>query len=82
MMAKAADIDVCGLSDYKAGEKFIAAIQELKDELFITQRFADLGLKEKDLDGLSKFAANDICTEGNPKDVGFHEMRAVFAGCM
>jgi methanol:N,N-dimethyl-4-nitrosoaniline oxidoreductase len=82
MMAKAADIDVAGLSDYKAGEKFIDAIQELKDELFITQRFADLGLKEKDLDGLSKFAAADICSEGNPKDVGFHEMRAVFKGCM
>jgi alcohol dehydrogenase class IV len=82
MMAKAANIDTTGLSDYKAGEKFIDAIQELKDELFITQRFADLGLKEKDLDGLSKFAANDICTEGNPKDVGFTEMRAVFKGCM
>ena len=82
MMAKAADIDVAGLSDYKAGEKFIDAIQELKDELFITQRFADLGLQEKDLDGLSKFAAADICSEGNPKDVGFHEMRAVFKGCM
>ncbi len=82
MMANAADIDVTGLSDYKAGEKVIDAIQELKDELFITQRFADLGLKEKDLDGLSKFAAADICSEGNPKDVGFHEMRAVFKGCM
>jgi len=82
MMAKAADLNVDGLSDIKAGEKFIEAIQELKDELFITQRFADLGLQEKDLDGLSKFAAADICSEGNPKDVGFKEMRAVFAGCM
>ncbi len=82
MMAKAANIDTTGLSDYKAGEKFIDAVQELKDELQITQRFADLGLQDKDLDGLSKFAAADICSEGNPKDVGFHEMRAVFAGCM
>jgi len=82
LMANAAGIDTRGLSDYKAGEKFIEAIQELKDELFITQRFADLGLQEKDLDGLSKFAAADICSEGNPKDVGFHEMRAVFSGCM
>ena len=81
-MAQAAGIDTAGLSDYKAGEKFIEAIQELKDELHITQRFADLGLQEKDLDGLSKFAAADICSEGNPKDVGFAEMRAVFKGCM
>jgi alcohol dehydrogenase class IV len=82
MMANAAGIDTRGLSDYKAGEKFIDAIQELKDELGITHKFRDLGLQEKDLDGLSKFAAADICSEGNPKDVGFHEMRSVFAGCM
>jgi alcohol dehydrogenase class IV len=82
IMANAAGIETKGLTDYKAGEKFIEAVQELKDELQITKRFADLGLKEKDLDGLAKFAAADICSEGNPKDVGFHEMRAVFAGCM
>jgi methanol:N,N-dimethyl-4-nitrosoaniline oxidoreductase len=82
MMGKAAGIDTTGMSDYKAGELFIDKIQELKDELFITQKFRDLGLQEKDLDGLSKFAAADICSEGNPKDVGFKEMRAVFSGCM
>jgi len=44
--------------------------------------FTELGLKEKDLDGLSKFAAADICSEGNPVDIGFDNMRAVFKGCM
>ena len=39
---------------------------------------ADLGLQDKDLDGLSKFAAADICSEGNPVDIGFDNMRAVF----
>ena len=82
LMANAAGIDTRGLSDFKAGEKFIEAVQELKDTLNITKRFADLGLQDKDLDGLSKFAAADICSEGNPKDVGFHEMRQVFKSCM
>ncbi|CAG0952577.1 formaldehyde dismutase / methanol dehydrogenase [Geobacteraceae bacterium] len=82
MMARAAGINTEGMSDIKAGEKFIDMIQELKDDLGITTRFADLGLQEKDLDGLSKFAAADICSEGNPKDVGFKEMRSVFKGCM
>jgi alcohol dehydrogenase class IV len=82
MMARAAGIDTRGLSDIKAGEKFIDMMQELKDDLGITTTFADLGLQDKDLDGLSKFAAADICSEGNPVDIGFENMRAVFKGCM
>ena len=82
MMARAAGIDTNGISDMKAGEIFIDMMQELKDDLGITTKFADLGLKEKDLDGLSKFAAADICSEGNPVDIGFDNMRAVFKGCM
>ena len=82
MMARAAGINTDGITDMKAGELFIDMIQELKDDLGITTRFADLGLQEKDLDGLSKFAAADICSEGNPVDIGFDNMRAVFKGCM
>ncbi len=82
MMARAAGINTTGISDMKAGEAFIDLMQELKDDLGITTKFADLGLKEKDLDGLSKFAAADICSEGNPVDIGFENMRAVFKGCM
>lgn len=82
MMARAAGIDTRCMSDIKAGEAFIDMIQELKDDLNITTTFGDLGLQEKDLDGLSKFAAADICSEGNPVDIGFENMRAVFKGCM
>jgi len=82
MMARAAGINTNGISDMKAGELFIDMIQELKDDLGITTTFGDLGLQEKDLDGLSKFAAADICSEGNPTDIGFDNMRAVFKGCM
>jgi len=82
MMARAAGINTDGMSDIKAGEKFIDMIQELKDDLGITTKFGDLGLQEKDLDGLAKFAAADICSEGNPMDIGFDNMRAVFKSCM
>jgi alcohol dehydrogenase class IV len=82
MMARAAGINTVGMSDMKAGEAFIDLVAELKADLGITTTFGDLGLKEKDLDSLAKFAAADICSEGNPKDVGFKEMRAVFASCM
>jgi len=82
MMARAAGINTDGMSDIKAGEKFIDMIQELKDDLGITTKFGDLGLQEKDLDSLAKFAAADICSEGNPMDIGFDNMRAVFKSCM
>ncbi len=82
MMARAAGINTVGMSDMKAGEAFIDLVAELKADLGITTTFGDLGLKEKDLDSLSKFAAADICSEGNPKDIGFNEMRQVFKNCM
>lgn len=82
LMAKAAGINTVGMSDIKAGEKFIELVQELKDDLGINKTFKDLGLQEKDLDGLAKFATADICSEGNPKDVGFEDMRRVFKACM
>lgn len=82
LMAKAAGINTVGMSNIKAGEAFIEAVAELKADLGITKTFGDLGLQEKDLDGLSKFAVADICSEGNPKDVGFEDMRRVFKACM
>ena len=82
MMAQAAGVDVTGLTEYKAGEKFIQAVAELKAELGITKTFRDLGLLEKDIEGLSRFAANDICTEGNPTDVGVADMINIFNQCL
>ncbi len=82
MMAQAAGVDVTGLSDYKAGEKFIEACFELKAELGITKTFSDLGLLEKDIEGLSRFAVNDICTEGNPTDTGLQDMIGIFNECL
>jgi alcohol dehydrogenase class IV len=82
LMAKAAGLETTGLTPFKAGEKFIEACLQLKAELGITKTFKDLGLLEKDLDSLSRFAANDICSEGNPKDLGFEDMKAVFKQCM
>ena len=81
MMAKAAGCDVTGLSDMAAGEKFIEACAQLKADLGITKNFTDLGLLEKDVEGLSRFAVNDICTEGNPTDTGLQDMIGIFNQC-
>ncbi len=82
LMAQAIGIDTTGISDYKAGEKFIDAVEQLRAELDIVEKFKDLGMLEKDLDSLSTFATKDICSEGNPKDVGIEDMKKVFKTCM
>jgi alcohol dehydrogenase class IV len=82
MMAQAAGLNVCGMSDMKAGEAFIEACLELKADLGITKTFTDLGLLEKDVEGLSRFSVNDICTEGNPTDTGLQDMIGIFHQCM
>ena len=81
-MAIAAGIDVSGLSDMKAGQKLIEACLELKSDLGITKTFTDLGLLEKDVEGLSRFSVNDICTECNPTDTGLQDMIGIFKQCM
>lgn len=81
MMAEAAHVDVTGLSDYKAGEKFIDAIEELRYELGIRKNFKDLGLKENDLDACAQGVLNDICTEGNPQDVSLEDAKKMFVKC-
>lgn len=82
VMAEAAHIDTNGLTAYKAGEKFIDAVEALRHELGIRKNFKDLGMKEKDLDICAKGVLNDICTEGNPQDVSFEDAKKVFSRCM
>jgi formaldehyde dismutase / methanol dehydrogenase len=82
MMAEAAHIDTTGLSDYKAGEKFIDAVEALRSELGIRKNFKDLGMNKEDLDVCAKGVLNDICTEGNPQDVSFQDARRMFTRCM
>jgi alcohol dehydrogenase class IV len=81
-MAEAAHIDTTGLSAYKAGEKFIDAVEALRHELGIRKNFKDLGMKEKDLEVCAKGVLNDICTEGNPQDVGLEDAKRMFKRCM
>ena len=43
MMADAAHINVVGLTDYKAGEKFIDAVEELRYEFSIRKNYQRFG---------------------------------------
>jgi methanol:N,N-dimethyl-4-nitrosoaniline oxidoreductase len=81
-MAEAAHVDTTGMSAFKAGEKFIDAIEELRAELGIRKNFKDLGLKVEDLDVCAKGVLRDICTEGNPRDVSFEDAKKMFKRCM
>jgi alcohol dehydrogenase class IV len=82
MMAEAAHIDTVGMTAYKAGEKFIDAVEELRSELGIRKNFKDLGMNKKDLDVCAKGVLNDICTEGNPQDVSIEDAKKMFSRCM
>jgi alcohol dehydrogenase class IV len=82
MMAEAAHIDTVGMTAYKAGEKFIDAVEELRSELGIRKTFKDLGMKAKDLNACAKGVLNDICTEGNPQDVSLADAKKMFKCCM
>lgn len=81
-MAEAAGVDTIGLSAYKAGEKFIDAMEELRSELGIGKNFTDLGMQRADLDVCAERMLMDICTGGNPQDVDLEDAKKMFLKCM
>jgi len=82
MMAQIIGLDVTGLTDIKAGEKFIDALDELRYDVGLRKNFLDVGMKKSDVDKFSETAMHDLNTVGNPRDVTLEDMKKMFLQCM
>ena len=82
MMAQIIGLDITGLTDIKAGEKFIDAMEELRAELGIAKNFVDVGMKKDMVDKFAETAMHDLNTPGNPQDVSLEDMKKMFLQCM
>ena len=57
------------MSREEAADAAIKAVKELAVRVGIPQHLSELGIRESDLEKLSKAAFEDVCTPGNPREV-------------
>ena len=78
-MARAMGLDVAGLSERAAGERFIAALHQLNADLGIKSDLKAVGVTEADLDGLVDGAAKVTrLLDNNPRPMTRADMRAIY----
>lgn len=66
-----------GLSVHEAAGKAITSIRKLIRDLDMPTNLRGLGVAEKDLDAIAERAMWDMCTSGNPREIGRDQFLAI-----
>ncbi len=78
LIAQCFGIKTDGKSDDKCVELAVNAVRKLSKSLKIPQTLSEIGIKQKDLDVLSKDAYNDVCTGGNPRQTSVKDIKSLY----
>lgn len=74
--------DARDLNDGDVINTFVWMIEELSKSVGVTQRVADVGCKEEDLDMLADKAMEDPCKPGNPREVSKEDFIRLYREAM
>lgn len=77
-IAKAMGVYKQGMTPEDAAQAAVDAVRELAVRVGIPQHLAELGIKEEDLPRLAEAAMADVCTPGNPRDVTYDDILALY----
>lgn len=77
-IAKAMGVYKQGMTPAEAAQAAVDAVRELAVRVGIPQHLAELGIKEEDLPRLAEAAMADVCTPGNPRDVTYDDILALY----
>lgn len=77
-IAKAMGVYKQGMTPDEAAQAAVDAVLELAVRVGIPQHLAELGIKEEDLPRLAEAAMADVCTPGNPRDVTYDDILALY----
>ena len=77
-IAKAMGVYKQGMTPDEAAQAAVDAVRELAVRVGIPQHLAELGIKEGDLPRLAEAAMADVCTPGNPRDVTYDDILALY----
>ena len=77
-IAKAMGVNVSGMSQERAVDAGIEAIETLSRNVGTAQRLADLGVQQDKLAFMAQNALNDACSLTNPRQASLEEIIAIF----
>lgn len=77
-IAKAMGVYTAEMTDAEAAQAAVDAVRRLSVNVGIPQHLAELGIKESDLPRLAKAAMADVCTPGNPREVSYDDILALY----
>lgn len=77
-IAEAMGVDISGMSKEAAAQAACDAVKALSERVGIPSSLTALGIEEKDIAALSQQAVEDVCTPGNPRDVTYDEIAAIY----
>lgn len=78
LIAECFGIDTKGKTDDKCVALACGAVRKLSKQLKIPQSLSEIGIKQKDLDVLSKDAYADVCTGGNPRETSVKDIKSLY----
>jgi lactaldehyde reductase len=70
--------ETAAMSAEQANKAAVDAVRQLSLSINIPQKLHEIGVKEEDLPRLAQAALNDVCTGGNPRDVTFEDLLALY----
>ena len=78
LIAECFGISTLGKSDDKCVTLAVNAVKKLSKQLKIPQTLSEIGIKQKDLEQLSKDAYADVCTGGNPRITSIKDIKSLY----
>jgi len=77
-IAEAMGVDTSAMNDDEAAQAACDAVRDLAVKVGIPQHLTDLGITAGDIDKLAGQAVEDVCTPGNPRDVTYDDVIALY----
>ena len=78
LIAECFGIDTKNKTDDKCVALACNAVKKLSKQLKIPQTLTEIGIKQKDIDALSKDAFADVCTGGNPRETSVKDIKSLY----
>ena len=81
-IAEAMGVDTADMTDDEAANAAVDAVNRLSLTVGIPQHLSDLNIKENDIPALAQQAMTDVCTPGNPRDVCYEQVVALYSSVL
>lgn len=81
-IGRALGVNTAGMTTIQAAERAVDELEKLIKDLDITERFADLGLKEENIDKCAEYALEDFACTINPREVTKDTVKGFLRECM